>query len=444
MPFKSDAQRRWGHTDEGEKALGGPKAVNEWDQATKGKELPEHVKKMAEGGVVDNKIDYKKAIMDAWDDLKNGRPLAKDSTLGTDTTGLQGIANKLAGVHPSSATVPSTPQFNPKAGLPPQMAEGGVVDDQGVDLTQLPQGMPPPMAMPMAMPPQTPPPAMPQGDISSYIQGQKQQMNQYGPEQQMAVQKSILDRQRSPGSLVGQGLAGMGDAIMQGVARAGSGNFLNNLQNRQQEQGKMQIEGLQNARTANMQNTEQGQRLDAMDPNSQLSKAKQAANGPILSAMGFDPQTVGKMSAAEMDTAMSLLKDFRGKDLEVAVARYKAQIEANALAETTRQHGAENALKSQGLAQEAKHQTAEEGLKESETQMGGLKNLASEPLMSRLSGMVGLNPAQKALGQQVGIGAQAPGGTPHPDDARAIAYATDPKTRTTPQAAKIRAIHGIP
>ena len=41
MPFKSDAQRRWGHTAEGEKALGGPSKVAEWDAATKGKDLPE-------------------------------------------------------------------------------------------------------------------------------------------------------------------------------------------------------------------------------------------------------------------------------------------------------------------------------------------------------------------------------------------------------------------
>lgn len=32
---------RWGHTPEGEKALGGPVAVEEWDAATKGKPLPE-------------------------------------------------------------------------------------------------------------------------------------------------------------------------------------------------------------------------------------------------------------------------------------------------------------------------------------------------------------------------------------------------------------------
>jgi len=43
MPFVSDAQRRWGHTKAGLKALGGPEKLHEWDEATKGKELPERV-----------------------------------------------------------------------------------------------------------------------------------------------------------------------------------------------------------------------------------------------------------------------------------------------------------------------------------------------------------------------------------------------------------------
>jgi hypothetical protein len=42
MPWESGAQRRWGHTAAGEKALGGPAAVAEWDAATAGRELPEH------------------------------------------------------------------------------------------------------------------------------------------------------------------------------------------------------------------------------------------------------------------------------------------------------------------------------------------------------------------------------------------------------------------
>ena len=44
MPYKSDAQRRWAHTAKGMKALGGAAKVKEWDEASKGAKLPEHVK----------------------------------------------------------------------------------------------------------------------------------------------------------------------------------------------------------------------------------------------------------------------------------------------------------------------------------------------------------------------------------------------------------------
>ncbi len=44
-PYVSEAQRRWAHTPSGKEALGGESGVHEWDEATKGKKLPEKVKK---------------------------------------------------------------------------------------------------------------------------------------------------------------------------------------------------------------------------------------------------------------------------------------------------------------------------------------------------------------------------------------------------------------
>ena len=41
MPYKSEAQRRWAHTEAGKRALGGEEAVKEWDRATAGTPLPE-------------------------------------------------------------------------------------------------------------------------------------------------------------------------------------------------------------------------------------------------------------------------------------------------------------------------------------------------------------------------------------------------------------------
>ena len=45
MPFKSEAQRKWAYTKVGKKALGGKKAVAEWERATGNKKLPKVAKK---------------------------------------------------------------------------------------------------------------------------------------------------------------------------------------------------------------------------------------------------------------------------------------------------------------------------------------------------------------------------------------------------------------
>ena len=45
MPFVSSKQRAWAYTKEGTKALGGKKAVAEWDKATGDRKLPKRVKK---------------------------------------------------------------------------------------------------------------------------------------------------------------------------------------------------------------------------------------------------------------------------------------------------------------------------------------------------------------------------------------------------------------
>lgn len=45
MPYQSEQQRKWAHTQAGTKALGGKAKVAEWDAASKGKKLPKKVKK---------------------------------------------------------------------------------------------------------------------------------------------------------------------------------------------------------------------------------------------------------------------------------------------------------------------------------------------------------------------------------------------------------------
>lgn len=45
MPWKSEAQRKWGNSPAGIKALGGKKNVEEWNKATGDKKLPKYVPK---------------------------------------------------------------------------------------------------------------------------------------------------------------------------------------------------------------------------------------------------------------------------------------------------------------------------------------------------------------------------------------------------------------
>lgn len=54
MPWKSDAQRRWGHTEAGLKALGGADKVAEWDSSSKGMKLPEKKTKKKKLGMASN------------------------------------------------------------------------------------------------------------------------------------------------------------------------------------------------------------------------------------------------------------------------------------------------------------------------------------------------------------------------------------------------------
>jgi hypothetical protein len=54
MPYKSDAQRRFFHAAESRGDIK-PSTVEEFDKVSKGMKLPEHIKKLYEGGLIDEK-----------------------------------------------------------------------------------------------------------------------------------------------------------------------------------------------------------------------------------------------------------------------------------------------------------------------------------------------------------------------------------------------------
>jgi len=90
-PWSSQAQAAWGHSPEGKAALGGEAAVKEWDNATKGKHLPKHVKK--------------------------NESLEKGALKNLLTAGTMGAA--LASAVPSEAHAPNHEPLHPQAGAHP-------------------------------------------------------------------------------------------------------------------------------------------------------------------------------------------------------------------------------------------------------------------------------------------------------------------------------------
>ena len=402
------------------------------------------------------------------------------STLGTDTTGLQGLANKAAGVDANAPSrgyakggeIESDEEHFLKTGmsLPPKAskqeaeeqflqtgmsperhyADGGSVDPNEITDTSgidaLAAGQQPPIQFnPSAGLPPAPPQApiqAPNNAISAYLGQQKQELGKYGPEQQMEVAKQILQQQNGFRGTAANALAGLGDAIATGVGRTANPGFQQNLQNRQNTQAELQLNALKGAREANVQNVEQGQKLDAMDPNSKLSKASQQSNGLFLSALGFDPKTISMMSASQIPEAISTIKDLGIKDRELAVAKFKAQIEANQLAETSKHNRAEESAKTKELTETSKEHGVQAALKGEEIQSGQLEKLATEPITSRLSNLVGLNPAQSKLQQEAGVKPMSlTNPFPHPQDDQAIQWAN--AHPNDPRAAKIKALHGL-
>ncbi len=74
-PYVSEAQRRWAHTSSGKEALGGEAGVHEWDEATKGKKLPEKVSKSEQSPTPKPNVqlnpEHGKTIANAYEGMKH-------------------------------------------------------------------------------------------------------------------------------------------------------------------------------------------------------------------------------------------------------------------------------------------------------------------------------------------------------------------------------------
>lgn len=259
---------------------------------------------------------------------------------------------------------PPPPAFNPASGLPPA-----------------------PVQQPISPPANSMPPPSPQNELQDYLAQQKAGMQKYGPEQQMAVEQAIAkNRQGLIPNLANAG-AGFADAIMQGVARAGPGNFQANLQNRVNQNETGYREAMKNAQTGKMAQMKQEMELAQMDPESPLSKLAQRSASPLLTSLGLSPEEIKQMPA-------SLIGEAQTKHLSLEEIRAKAA-EAKALHEL--QAGTAGA----SLAQIHAHQTAEENAAAAALKQHGDEFKAAHPIASGIQSLLGAGePSTGPLGAE--------------------------------------------
>lgn len=191
-------------------------------------------------------------------------------------------------------------------------------------------GLPPPT--PIAPPP-IPPPVAP-APVAATHTPQK-----YGLDQQMAVEQDILKRRGGIAQTAGNAMTGLADSIMQGVARAGSGNFQQNLQNRN-TQTETAMRGMMEKGAAG----ESAQRKAAMeeaknDPASAISQTAQRASMPTLLAMGLTRDEIALMPASligEATTQRLSLEEIRTKAEETRALREQTGLYQQGMLENTR------------------------------------------------------------------------------------------------------------
>lgn len=119
MSYSSDAQRKFFHTDTAKAAGITGDEVKEFDKASKGKELPEHVKKMDEGGVAEP--DDKKFATDIGQGVKDGVNHDSDAVKSYLSSKFSQMLKPGMGEDMPQNT---TPQANPTT-APEGMADGG-------------------------------------------------------------------------------------------------------------------------------------------------------------------------------------------------------------------------------------------------------------------------------------------------------------------------------
>jgi len=243
MPFKSQAQRGFMFANH-------PELAKEFEAATpKGKKLPEHVAKMADGGEVESPIiERLRALLAA-----GGAPVSADVN--------------------SMASADSVDQSSGTA----KMADGGEVPAIGDVMTNLNQ--------------------TPGTNYDFY--------KDMSADDRLALQKQLMANRQSTGNLIASGAAGLGDAIANSFGGKNT-TFQKDLTSQEDKMDQNALQGVDTARTQKMQDFQANLEMAGNDPNSPLSQsARQMMKAAGINvASGLPYSVVAKLAPAIGELAL--------------------------------------------------------------------------------------------------------------------------------------------
>lgn len=207
----------------------------------------------------------------------------------------------------------------------------------------------------------------PLAQLPGYIQNQEQQVDKWGPDKQAALMQHLQEGYKSPGNIIAKGGASLADAIMQGVARAGSGGNLaainereNQNLNRAQDMGK-------SLQAQNLEALQKKQGLEGLSSSTPLGASQ---SGPAqflakqlwpnippekLKEIGQNPQALAAILPPGVDLKKALA------EIENTAAYRQAEIgmQKATLANTAEHEHAEEHLTQQGKDIEKEKATRE-------------------------------------------------------------------------------------
>jgi len=93
---------------------------------------------------------------------------------------------------------------------------------------------------------------------------------------------------------------------MQGVARAGNPGFAKAQEERANSLANASAGAMERARKGTREDIEANQQIDAMDPESTMSKLYQKSFMPIFQKMGYKPEAIAQMPASKIQTLATL------------------------------------------------------------------------------------------------------------------------------------------